>query len=341
MKISIIIPNWNGKHFLEKCLPSIEKQTFKDFEVIIVDNGSKDKSVFYVKNNFSSYKIIQFDKNKGFSVAVNAGIKKASADYIFLLNNDTELDKMCLERLMFGVKKSNSAMFACKILNFYQRNYISSVGDSFSIYGYAYQRYNWQKDSSRIKNEKIFSVCAGAGLYKKKLFDKVGFFDEDFFAYLEDVDFSFRAQLIGYEAEFISDAIVYHIEGGTSKTLKDFTIYYSLRNNLILLYKNLPFSLFILLFPFIFVYQLRNWIIWTEAKKTKIVYLSYKDFLKDLEKFKNKRKEIQINKKISTYKLLKKMSKKYPFRITKTVLRFLKKFVFKILKIIRCKKKYQ
>ncbi len=211
---------------------------------------------------------------------------------------------------------------------------ICDASDGYSIYGYAFQRGNRKIDYGQFDtNTNIFSACAGAALYRKNLFDKIGFFDEDFFAYLEDIDIGFRTLLNGEKCEYVPSAIIYHIDGGTSKKLNNFAAYYSYRNNLYLLAKNMPFCLLILFFPFIFSYQIRNLLISIKERNFKIFTKSYKDFFINFPEIFNKRKLIQKNKKISNYALYKILSKKYPFQIIKTCFNLTKKIIKYLLKL--------
>jgi GT2 family glycosyltransferase len=323
-KISIIIPNWNGKKFLDTCLESLYKQTYKDFDIIIVDNGSEDGSVEFIKNNFPNIKVLSFSCNKGFAAAVNYGIREADGDYVFLLNNDTEIDEQCLKALTNAADKSEASIFACKMLDFFNRKIISDAGDCYSIYGYATQRGNCQIDGGQFdKHEYIFSACAGAALYKKELFQKIGYFDEDFFAYLEDIDLGFRSQLAGYVCEFIPEAKVFHIEGGTSRNLNDFSFGYSLRNNLFVLAKNMPLGLLFLFSPFILSYQIRNLIISLENRKFKIFIKSYQEFFFSFLGLLKKRREFRSSIKVSDKYILKILYKKYPYKAIKNIIKFL------------------
>jgi GT2 family glycosyltransferase len=245
MKISVVIPNWNGVDYLKICLPSLIKQSFKDFEIIVIDNGSNDDSINYLEKKYSQIKIIKLKENLGFSKATNAGIKTSKGEYIFLLNNDTKLDKNCLKYLIDATKKNPQiSFFATKILNFDKKNLIDNAGDFIDSVGHLYSRGFQKKDGSKYNQEKlIFAGSGGAVLIKKDLFKKIGYFDEDYFFYMEDIDFFFRAQLAGFTGLFVPSAIIYHKHGGTSSKNAKFYEPLIFKNTTETVIKNFPNSL--------------------------------------------------------------------------------------------------
>lgn len=244
-KLSVVIPSWNGLELLKICLPSLIRQTFNNFEVIIADNGSIDDSVKYIKKNFPLFKVIQLSKNLGFAGAVNKGIKKALGEYIVLLNNDTEMDKNCLKHLAEAADKhAEVGMVAAKIKNFYHRNIIDNAGDEIDVVGHSFTRGTGKEDSPKFnKPGFIFLATGGGGLFKKEVFDKIGLFDEDYFLYMEDVDFSFRAQLAGFKAWYEPKAVIYHKRMVTSAKNMSFVEPECFRNMTMNIIKDYPMSL--------------------------------------------------------------------------------------------------
>lgn len=245
--VSIIIPNWNGLKHLKICLPSIMKQTFKDFEVIIVDNGSSDKSKEFIKANFPNFKIIKFKKNRGFSRAVNVGIKRSSGEYVFLLNNDTEINKNCLKYLLEATKSHPEVGFiAAKILNFNKRNIIDNAGDFIDSVGHLYSRGYGKKDGLDFnKGQYVFASSGGGSLFKRSVFRKVGYFDEDYFFYMEDIDLCLRAQLAGFKGWFEPKAKIYHQRMGTATKLQSSLEPLIFKNMTQTIIKNFPKSFFL------------------------------------------------------------------------------------------------
>lgn len=244
-KASVIIPNWNGKHLLKACLDSLIKQTVKNFEVIVVDNGSTDGSAGYLRKFYPQDKIIELDKNIGFAPAVNLGIKQALGEYIVLLNNDTKVDKNCLKYLLQSADKIKAAGFvAAKMLQFYNPELIDSAGDYINAAGHGSNIGRGERDSEKFNQGKfVFSATGGGCLIKRSVFKKVGLFDDDYFAYFEDMDLCFRAQLKGFKVYFEPRAIIYHIHKATSNKNRPFTEYLQFRNMTMTVIKNFPKTL--------------------------------------------------------------------------------------------------
>lgn len=242
-KISIIIPNFNGVKFLKTCFDSLRHQTYKDFEIILVDNNSKDDSVKFTEKYYPDVKIIRLKNNTGFAKAVNIGIKASSSSLIALLNNDTEVDQDWLMEIKNAADiYPDVGLFASKMLDFYDHKIIDSCGVNMSWSGRSFNNGLGKIDSDKFqKDSYVFGACGGAALYRKSLFNKIGLFDEDFFMYLEDVDLSFRAQLFGSKCRYVSKAKVYHIGRASSGGNKS-PLSYKLcaRNRWYMIYKNYP-----------------------------------------------------------------------------------------------------
>lgn len=216
--VSVIIPNFNGLDLLKICLPSLRKQSFKNFEVILVDNGSDDGSVEFIKKNYPEFICLELNKNYGFAKAINRGIKKSKGRYLMLLNNDTEVDKSCIEYLVKAAYDHLEVGFiSAKILNFYKRNTVDNAGDYLDCVGHQLSRGLGERDGTKFKVGYYIFLATGSGcLISKEVFDRVGLFDEDFFFYMEDADFFFRAQLAGFKGWFEPKAKIYHKRGATS-----------------------------------------------------------------------------------------------------------------------------
>ncbi len=268
INVTVVIPNYNGMKWMEICLKSLDRQVFKDFKVMIVDNGSTDGSIQMVEEKFPHMEVRRLDKNYGFSYAVNYGIKESDTEYVLLLNNDTEVDENFVEELYKAIRKSDR-IFSCssKMLGYYDRSVIDDAGDIYSVFGWAAQRGVGTKATGYNKSVNVFSSCAGAAIYRKKAFETVGYFDLLHFAYLEDVDLGYRARIHGYRNVYCPTAIVYHIGSATSggTVYNDFKVKLSSRNNVYLNYKNMPLLQLIINFP-------------TLAIGTFIKYLYFKKF---------------------------------------------------------------
>ena len=253
MEVSVIIPNFNGIAFLDSVLGSLEGQTLKNFEVILVDNGSADGSCSFVSANYPWAHIIELPDNFGFCRAVNEGIKAAKAPYVLLLNNDTEVKEDFVEQMLLAIRRHKNA-FSCaaRMVQYHDRDKLDDAGNYYCALGWAYARGKGKDIHTYEKEEKIFASCAGAAIYRKKIFDKIGYFDEEHFAYLEDMDVGYRARIHGYENWYAPDAMVYHVGSGTSGSrYNQFKIRYSSRNNIYLIYKNMPVLQIIINLPFL------------------------------------------------------------------------------------------
>ena len=240
MRTSLIIVNWNGRDLLEDCLPSLEYQTITAEEIIVVDNGSNDDSVEFLKISFPSVKVVTLDKNYGFAKANNIGIRLASGSRIALLNNDTVVDSQWLEELNHALDNHPEVGFcASKMLMYRDPNIIDSAGDMLGI-ARAYKRGHRKQDGTEFNEPAfVFGACAGAALYRREMLADIGLFDETFVTNLEDVDLSFRAQLAGYKCIYVPTAVVYHKVGETKRRIS-WIDRLTHRNNRLMWLKNAP-----------------------------------------------------------------------------------------------------
>ena len=242
MEVSVIIPNFNGIAFLDSVLGSLEGQTLKNFEVILVDNGSADGSCSFVSANYPWVHIIELPDNFGFCRAVNEGIKAAKAPYVLLLNNDTEVKEDFVEQMLLAIRRHKNA-FSCaaRMVQYHDRDKLDDAGNYYSALGWAYARGKGKDIHSFEKEGRIFASCAGAAIYRKKVFEKIGYFDEEHFAYLEDIDVGYRARIAGYDNIYCPAALVWHVGSGTSGSkYNSFKVKLAARNNVYLNYKNMP-----------------------------------------------------------------------------------------------------
>ena len=253
MEVSVVIPNFNGIAFLDSVLASLEGQTLSNFEVILVDNGSTDGSSSFVTANYPWVHLIELSENFGFCGAVNAGIRAAKAPYVLLLNNDTEVKEDFVEEMLAAIRRHKNA-FSCgaRMVQYHDRDRLDDVGNYYCALGWSFARGRGKDIHAYETEDKIFSACAGAAIYRKKILEKIGYFDEEHFAYLEDTDIGYRARIYGYENWYAPKAIVYHVGSGTSGSrYNQFKTRYSSRNNIYLIYKNMPLLQIILNLPFL------------------------------------------------------------------------------------------
>lgn len=242
MKVTIVIPNYNGKHFMEPCLSSLSKQTYKNFHILVVDNASSDGSIEYMEENYPDIELIKLQKNFGFSKAVNIGIQHSRTPYVILLNNDTTVDTRYVEEMVKAIEKSPKIFsVSSKMIQMYHPELIDSAGDLYTLLGWGVCRGCGRPVSNYTKYDEIFTACAGAAIYRRSVFDEIGYFDENHFAYLEDIDIGYRARIYGYYNMYCPTALVYHVGSGTSGSkYNSFKVKLAARNNLYLNYKNMP-----------------------------------------------------------------------------------------------------
>lgn len=259
--VTVIIPNWNGKKFLRTCLGSLSKQTYRDFEIIVVDNGSTDKSVDFLKQNYPQVKLISLPENMGFSYAVNRGMEQSKGKYIILLNNDTKVDAYWLEELHKALVENPEVGFcASKVLFMDKPKVINSAGDLYQKNGRARNIGLGETDAGQFEEPTtVFGTSGVAAMYRRELFEDVGLFDEDFFAFYEDVDLSFRAQLLGYCCLYVPTAVIYHVGGvtiGGDRSPRG--AFFGQRNLINVLVKDMPGKLLIKYAPSILWYQVKT-----------------------------------------------------------------------------------
>ena len=251
-KVSVIIPNWNGQRFLKTCLDSLRMQNYRHFTIYLVDNGSTDDSLQFVRDHYPEVKLIALPQNLGFSAAINAGIRQSSGELVVALNNDTETDSVWLHELIKIMDvRSDIDFCASLVLDFKARHIIDSFGDNYSFIGIS-GKIGEGKDSRNLDPEpmEIFSACAAASLYRRSMLDQIGLFDEDFFCYMEDIDLGIRAQLAGFRGLAIPTARVYHIGSATTGgDMSPFSLSMTAKNIVNILLKDIPWPLLILMLP--------------------------------------------------------------------------------------------
>ncbi len=251
LEVSVIIPNYNGAAYLKGVLASLEKQTFRNFEIIVVDNGSSDESCAFAEARCPRVRLVRLPENLGFARAVNEGVRLSRAPFVLLLNNDTEADPDFVKEMVLAVRRHKKA-FSCsaRMVQFYDRNRLDGAGDGYCALGWAYARGKGKSIRAYEKEERIFSSCAGAAIYRRKLLVRLGGFDEEHFAYLEDLDVGYRARICGYENWYAPAAVVYHVGSGTTGSrYNHFKTRYSSRNSVYLIYKNMPLPQILLNLP--------------------------------------------------------------------------------------------
>jgi len=260
----LIIINYNGINFIGECLDSIYSQSYRELQVIVVDNNSKDGSVNYIRENYPRCEVLANWQNKGYGDAINKavkyGLKKyGSVDYFAILNNDLRLDENWLENLInYGQKKPECGILAGKMLIYYWPKYINSTGGLVNYFGSGWDRdfFELEKDCQRESGE-VLSVSGGAMLIKKGVFDSVGFFESKYFMYYEDIDFCFKTwKYSDFKVDYVKDALVYHKFSASSGVMSLKKHFYLKRARFVFILKNYPIGFLAKIIPQIAAYEI-------------------------------------------------------------------------------------
>jgi GT2 family glycosyltransferase len=300
-RVSVIILTWNGRKFLQDCLDSLAIQTCRDFETIVVDNGSTDGSTAYVREHYPWVRLVTLPENTGFSGGNNRGLAECRGDYIVTLNNDTKVDPGFLAELLRSAEADPLVgMVAAKMLNFYEKGRIDSVGVRISPNGMGQNIGVGEQDCGQYDvASDVFGPCAGAALYRRSMLEEVGFFDPAFFAYYEDLDLAWRGRLAGWRVVTAPEAVVYHVHSATSGKMSPFTVYQVQRNKWYVLLKNWPASLLLKRSPLIVIFDLAALVLAVLRGRGRAAFKARLDVLKALPKLLHERNSVQRLRKIS------------------------------------------
>ena len=239
----MIIPNWNGAHHLPTCLDALMGQTYRDFETLLVDNGSTDDSLELLARDYPEIQLVALATNRGYAGGCKAGIEAASGEILVLLNNDTEVAPTWLKALVKALDRHPEAGMATpKVLLWDERTRLHTTGDYVRTNGIPDSRGVWEIDRGQYDDQTfVFGASGVAPAYRRTMLEEIGLLDADYQSYCEDVDLSWRAQLAGYRCVYAPEAVLYHKVSATGKgTLRSF---YVARNTIWMLAKNLPASL--------------------------------------------------------------------------------------------------
>ena len=319
MKATIITPNYNGEKILDEYLQSLQEEKQYINEVIIIDNNSQDQSKEIIKKYKKTLNItlIENKTNLGFAKACNQGIKHSNNEYILLLNNDIKIQKNTIKKLLETIQEDPKIFSVMsKMIQYHQPQLIDDAGDEYTILTYTQKKGNNQNINKYNKKREIFSSCAGAALYKKSILNEIGLFDENFFAYVEDLDLSYRAQIQGYKNIYQPESIVYHHGSATTGSkYNEFKTQIAARNNIYLIYKNYPTPQKIINFIFILIGLLIKYLVFYKKGYHKAYTKGIKEGIKNrkqLQKTKYENKNLKNYFKIewkliiNTIKLIKK-----------------------------------
>ncbi len=310
---SVIIINYNGQALIGGCLRALERQSLKDFEVIIVDNGSSDSSLCEIQNFLNEspiaprVKLVPLDENLGFAGGNIVGLNHTNkSEFIALLNNDAEPELDWFENLISGMNSEPGVGACASKLIVYGTDIIDSAGVEFSAFFKAFNRGEGKKTSSLDTKEYVFGACGGAVLYRRKMIDEIGFLDEDFFLIHEDIDLNFRAQLQGWKIMYIPTANCNHKVRSTIGKMSDSAVYYTLRNSEFVKIKNIPVWFFLRYLLWFILGAISEFIFFAVKHGYLILYFKAKlDAVKMLPVMLKKRRLILKTKTISNKDLMK------------------------------------
>jgi GT2 family glycosyltransferase len=298
--VSVIIITWNNKQYLFTCLEKLAAQTFCDFEVIIIDNGSSDGTLDGLGERYPTLnlKIERLDTNYGFAVANNVGARIAQGQWLALLNADAFPEPEWLERLLEVAVTIPNAFFASRQIQANALNILDGEGDTYHISGLVWRRNYGLPVRDKYEIEEIFSPCAAAALYPRDTFIELGGFDEDYFAYQEDVDLGFRFRVQGGRSFYVPEAVVYHAGSASTGRQSDFAVYHGRRNLIWTYIKNMPSNIFWLFLPLHLLANLFTFLVFIFTGHGKTILHAQVDALREIGPLMRKRKEIQGNRRV-------------------------------------------
>lgn len=298
--ISIIVLNWNGKKHLKKCLSACINQTYPKLEVILVDNASTDGSVKYVTNTYPSVIINKNDENLGFAEGNNVGIRHAKGEWLFILNNDTVLDKNCVIELYKASQDGKNIGMVSPVM-YLEKGTVDTLGLQLLKYCYT-------EDIKKIDNKtKLLAPCGGAAFYSKKMLDDIkikknnhnfDYFDSDYFIYYEDFDLGIRSRLYGWKCVHAPKATLLHEHGATMNKYSSKQVYLGDRNRMWSILKNYPFLALLRFIHWIVIMNIVSLLKWIVKGKGYSIIKSKISILVGMGKTFKKRRVVMQNKKI-------------------------------------------
>ncbi len=259
--VTAVVLTYDGRGLLEVVLPSLAAQTRPADEVLVVDNGSSDGTVAWLREEWPAVRVVAIPRNIGVAAALNRGVRAASGDYVALLNNDLELEPDCLAELVSELDEHPQAGCSCaKLLDFHDRALLDGAGDTYTWGGEANRRGQGQRDVGQYDTpQEMFSACGAVAVYRRSALDAVGLFDERLFALYEDVDWCYRAQLAGWSCRYAPTAVAYHMGSATlGKGASDFALFHNWRNQIWVVAKNHPAAALVRHAPQLALVQARN-----------------------------------------------------------------------------------
>ena len=298
--VSVIVVNWNRARLLQECLCALSRQSYSNFEIILVDNGSSDDSVSLVKENFPAVKVVELAENRGFTGGNSAGLEVANGDFIALVNNDARTDRDWLKKLLQPMLADPSVGICASKLIIDGTEVIDSAGNGLTTGGVGFNRGLGTDMQHFSVSELVFGACGAAALYRRSMLAKIGFFDEEFFLYDEDIDLSFRAQLAGWKCKYVSDAVAHHKGNESSERLSDLHVYYHTRNLELVWMKNMPGGLILRFLHHKLIQEVAAFgYLCLRHGRWKPFFRAKRDVIRMLPNLSKKRREVQRRRRVS------------------------------------------
>jgi GT2 family glycosyltransferase len=300
-RLTVAIANYNGRALLETALASLAQQSYRDFSVLVVDDGSSDDSVSWLRASWPDVALIA-QPNRGVTATLNTCLAAADTELVMLLNNDVEVAAAALGELVKALDEHPRAGSAvAKLVDFHRRDHLDGAGDLLTWAGSGHRRGYGELDRGQYDEPRaIFGACAAAAVYRRSALDTVGLFDEDFGAFFEDVDWSLRAQLAGFDCRYVPSAVVYHMGSATlGAGLTDYTRYQLWRNTVWMLVKGMPASVALRHAHQLLAGQLINLAVALRDRKLHIWLRAWRDALRGLPRMLRRRRRIQRGRRVS------------------------------------------
>lgn len=304
--LTVAVLSYDGRHLLEIILPTLAAQEFRDFRVVVVDNGSSDGTSAWLAEHWPEATVVTLPENVGVTAALNVCVRAADTELVGLFNNDLELHPAALGELVAALRDHPEAASAGgKLIDFHDRSVLDGAGDSFAWTGAGFRRGHGEPDRGQYDEPReFFGACGGAAVYRRAAFDVVGPFDEQFFAFYEDVDWALRAQLAGYGCRYVPSAIVYHMGSATvGKATSEFAQYHLWRNAVWLIAKDYPAAVLVRHLPEIARARRRQLAEAMHMGRAGLWARAMGDALKGLPQPLRKRRAVQRTKRRSTREL--------------------------------------
>ncbi|HEX3510468.1 MAG TPA: glycosyltransferase family 2 protein [Solirubrobacteraceae bacterium] len=305
-RLTIAIATYNGRRLLEVALPSLARQTFRDFNVAVIDDASTDDTVTWLGEHWPEVEIVRHERNRGVTAALNTCLSVAHTPLVGLFNNDIEADPRALGELVAALDAHPESGWAgAKLLDFRERDRIDGAGDVFTWAATAGRRGHGERDRGQYDEPRaIFGACGGAAVYRREALDDVGPLDDDFHALYEDVDWNLRAQLAGYGCRYVPTAVVYHMGSETiGRGLTDFTRYRLLRNGAWIVVKDLPLGAIVRHAPQLALGQLAHLAVAVRDRKVSVWLRAMRDAALACPRMLRKRRAVQARRRISVREL--------------------------------------